>query len=143
MIIKPTSYESITINIAKLIATRSTCPRLQVGCVLVSNDYKQLSWGFNGNDYSSCKNTEPSMCAHRHAEPTCMDECLISCNVLYMFVTHLPCIDCANQIIRYPRKITKIYFEKYHREQLALPLFKAANIEVYNITNENGIERIV
>jgi dCMP deaminase len=40
--------DELYLDIASLIATRSTCPRRQVGCVLVDNKNRILSTGYNG-----------------------------------------------------------------------------------------------
>jgi dCMP deaminase len=40
--------EELYLDIASLIATRATCPRRQVGCVLVDSRNRILSTGYNG-----------------------------------------------------------------------------------------------
>jgi dCMP deaminase len=42
------SNDTLYLEMAKLIATRGTCPRRQVGCVLVDKRGRVLSMGYNG-----------------------------------------------------------------------------------------------
>lgn len=121
-------------NLCLAIAERSTCSRLKVGCVIAANDYRKiLSWGYNGNATglpNKCDRDEPGNCGCLHAE----DNAVINCDAprdikKIVFVTHLPCITCAKRLINLGG-IQKIYFNKYHRNNDALELFKTVNISI-------------
>ena len=44
------SFETIYLQLAQILAARSTCSRLQVGTVITSLDYRKvLAVGYNGN----------------------------------------------------------------------------------------------
>ncbi len=86
-------------QIANLTATRSVCPRLQVGCVLVSNN-RLIAQGYNGY-LSSCPH-EPIIdnnhnIATIHAEQNAIIDCAkrgVSCNGCEAYITHYPCFNC-------------------------------------------------
>lgn len=60
------SFEEICMRMAGLLIGRSTCDRLQVGCVIASSDYRKiLAWGYNGNASglpNKCDSDEPGKC---------------------------------------------------------------------------------
>ena len=43
------SWEKYFMEITQLVATRSTCDRAMVGCVLVNDDNRIVSSGYNGS----------------------------------------------------------------------------------------------
>ncbi|KKL26258.1 hypothetical protein LCGC14_2397100 [marine sediment metagenome] len=47
-VIRP-GWDSYFLSIAKVVSTRSTCPRASVGAVVVSEDNRILSTGYNGS----------------------------------------------------------------------------------------------
>lgn len=60
------SFEEINMRYAELLAQRSTCARLQVGCVIASVDFRKvLAVGYNGNASglpNRCDSTTPGAC---------------------------------------------------------------------------------
>ena len=101
------------LRMAKLAATRGTCSRRQVGCVLVNKMNRVLSTGYNGryagaphcNDGHPCAGaTLPSgtgldKCEALHAESSA----LLFCNNVYdistCYVTVTPCIECTKMLL--------------------------------------------
>ena len=86
-------------DIAKLTSRRSVCPRLQVGCVLVSNN-RLIAQGYNGY-LSGCPHDPIIVNNHNiatiHAEQNAIIDCAkrgVSCNNCQAYITHYPCFNC-------------------------------------------------
>jgi dCMP deaminase len=112
------SFESIYMELAKTLAKRSTCYRLQVGTVITSTDYRKvLAVGYNGNATgltNGCDRHEPGNCGCLHSE----ENAVINCDSprfieKIVFVTHLPCIACAKRLINLGNVKKVIYGEEY------------------------------
>jgi dCMP deaminase len=98
------SFRQIYMRMAHELAGRSTCRRLQVGCVITSTDYRKvLSVGYNGNASglpNDCDSDEESKCGCLHAEENAVINCDSPRYVeKVVFCTHLPCRMCAKRII--------------------------------------------
>ena len=98
------SFPEIYIQLAKTLATRATCTRLQVGTVITSTDFRKvLAVGYNGNAAglpNTCDREEPGNCGCLHSE----ENAVINCDAprsteKIAFVTHLPCVQCAKRLI--------------------------------------------
>ena len=74
-------FTEIYMRFACDLARRSTCSRLQVGCVVVAEDFSRVfGIGYNGNARgfsNTCDRTEPGNCGCLHAE----DNALLKTNV--------------------------------------------------------------
>ena len=103
------SWEEYFLDIAEKVSTRSTCLRLKVGCVLVAEDNKILSTGYNGSpkgmphclDEGCLKNEEGRCIRTVHAEINAIlsvDSHLRRNSTLYC--THEPCEHCTKSIIQ-------------------------------------------
>src|SRR5438045_9297255 len=106
------SFENIYLQLAKTLAARSTCKRLQVGTVITSTDFRKvLAVGYNGNATglpNHCDRDEVGNCGCLHSE----ENAVINCDAprfieKIVFVTHLPCVACAKRLINlgYVKKI--------------------------------------
>jgi dCMP deaminase len=98
---------------AKLVATRSTCARRAVGCVLVDSRNRVLATGYNGVASGLPHCNEGSLCAGATAESgTRLDECqaihaeqnaLVQCRdtdaIDVCFVTVSPCMSCLKLLL--------------------------------------------
>ena len=66
-------------RMAGLLIGRSTCKRLQVGCVIASEDYRKiLAMGYNGNASglpNECDSEEVGKCGCLHAEENAVINC--------------------------------------------------------------------
>lgn len=107
------SWHEYFINIAKEVAKKSKDPSSQVGCVIVTNDNRPVSFGYNGF-VSGCD--EGHMTFERplkynliiHAE---MNALLFSQKTLKdckAYVTHAPCDNCLKHLMQ--AGITEIYY---------------------------------
>src|SRR3990167_1438344 len=117
------SFEHIHMEMAKLIARRSTCARLQVGCVITSSDYwKVLAVGYNGNAAGL-----PNGCdSETHALVKC--DCPRSTEKI-IFVTDLPCKMCAKLIVNLGN-VKKVYYGRDYRLREGEEVLKQAGISI-------------
>ena len=128
------SFEEIYMGLALNLAKRSTCRRLQVGCVIVSIDYCYIyGLGYNGNAKNfpnTCDSEEPGKCGCLHAE----ENALLKTNQgdrfpKIAFISHQPCTYCAKRMIN-KGGFQKIYYAHPYRCQEGLEILRQANIEV-------------
>jgi dCMP deaminase len=104
-------FDVYALKIAKLVASRGTCPRRQVGCITVDKSKKILSTGYNGvpSGYPHCTETpcgghaEKSglgldMCMATHAEQNALLQCHDVSQIETIYCTTMPCIHCAKLI---------------------------------------------
>ncbi|NLN63224.1 MAG: hypothetical protein GX146_10140 [Myxococcales bacterium] len=134
------SFETIYLRLAREIAARSTCVRLNVGTVITSTDYRKvLAIGYNGNATglpNRCDRNEPGNCGCLHSE----ENAVINCDAprfleKIVFVTHLPCIMCAKRLINLGG-VVKVYYADEYRSLDALHLFEQVGIAVEQIAYE-------
>lgn len=125
-------------DLAKLMASRSTCRRLGVGAVITSSDFRRVySIGYNGNASglpNDCDSDEPGKCGCLHAE----ENAVINCDVArslpkILFCTHLPCVMCAKRIINLGG-ITRVLYAEDYRVRDALKILDEAKIEHMRVT---------
>ena len=86
-------------QIASVTSQRSSCKRLQVGCVLVK-DHRIVSQGYNGF-LPGCVHESIIKDGHEmatvHAEQNAISDCAkrgVSSNSSIAYITHYPCINC-------------------------------------------------
>jgi len=128
------SRHQMFMEMARVAARRSTCPRLNVGAMLITPDL-QVFMGYNGAlpgeshctdvgclmERGSCKRT-------RHAEVNAIKRAgkkLVIGSTLY--VTNSPCGDCVDAIIECGM-IQTVYFENEYRSIDPLHLFASHGI---------------
>lgn len=128
------SFPSIYLKLAETLAARSTCKRLQVGTVITSTDFRKvLAVGYNGNATglpNCCDRDEPGNCGCLHSE----ENAVINCDAprfieKVVFVTHLPCVQCAKRLINLGN-VKKVYYGQDYRIRDSLELLKSVGIEV-------------
>lgn len=112
------------------LSRRSTCSRLQVGCVIASPDFRKIiSAGYNGGaagQENECASLEPGQCGHLHAE----ENAIINCDVprgtpKILFCTHLPCPMCCKRIVNLGNVVRVIYRSGYRATEGAIILQRA------------------
>ena len=98
------SWSEYFIAISKIVASRSTCPRLSVGAVLVK-DKHIISTGYNGvpSGISHCNNTGCVLVDNHcslsiHAEINAIKHCKLDTKSSIMYITHNPCINCTLEL---------------------------------------------
>ncbi len=126
------SFEEIYLNLASILAKRSTCSRLKVGTVITSTDYRKvLAVGYNGNATglpNQCDRDEIGNCGCLHSEENAVINCDSPRAVeKIVFVTHKPCAACAKRLINLGN-VKKIIFLEDYRSNTADELFALVKI---------------
>lgn len=127
-------FSKIYMDLAFTLAQRSTCTRLQVGTVITSTDYRKvLAIGYNGNATglaNHCDRDEPGNCGCLHSE----ENAVINCDAprmieKFVFVTHLPCVQCAKRLINLGN-VKKIFYSQDYRIRDSVKLLESVGIQV-------------
>jgi len=125
--------ELIWMATAKLLSQRSSCSKLQVGCIITSNDLRHvLGNGYNGGakgQHNKCEAIDP--CGHIHAEYNALIDCGSAIKDKIMFVTVLPCEMCAKGIVN--SGFSKVYYLEDHPKKGSINIFKRAKIKLIKI----------
>ncbi len=133
MIERP-NWEEYFRNLTLLTSTRSPCPRLHVGCILVKNN-RIVAQGYNG--YLPGVEHVPLMRnGHNvgtiHAEQNAVLDCAkrgVSCDETTAYITHYPCYNCIKTLAVAGIKNIK-YIEDYNNDPLVSEFSKLANIKI-------------
>ena len=135
------SWDEYFMSTAILIASRSSCERLNVGCVLVSGgEHKNriIAAGYNGflagAVHKSCVRDGHEQ-ATVHAEQNAISDAArrgVSVNGSTAYITHFPCINCAKILAAAGVKSVK-YLHDYHNDPLVFDIFKESGIEIIKL----------
>ena len=131
------SFERIYLDLARTLARRSTCKRLQVGTVITSTDFRKvLAVGYNGNAtglHNGCDRDEPGNCGCLHSEENAVINCDSPRQVeKVVFVTHLPCVACAKRLINLGN-VRKIVYGEDYRVRGSVKILESVGIEVLRL----------
>ena len=131
------SWEEYFDDLTKLTATRSPCKKLQVGCILVS-DNRIVAQGYNG--YLPGANHEQKIrdgheMATVHAEQNAIADCAkrgVSSNNTTAYITHYPCVNCMK--IMCAAGINEIkYKNDYNNDELVTYFANQSNVTITKI----------
>jgi len=132
-------------EITRLVASRSTCLRRQVGAVIVK-DKKILTTGYNGapSGLAHCLDVGclrdklgiPSgqrheLCRGLHAEQNAIIQAAyhgVSIKGATLYCTNLPCIICTKMIIN--AGITRVVYEQGYADPLARQLWEESKVVI-------------
>jgi len=129
-------------SVAFIMAERSYDPRLKVGAIIVSDDNTQmLSVGYNGNYKGGPhrhESPEPGKSGFIHAEVNALVKCDFNFpKRKHMYVTHMPCKDCAKLIIN--AEIARVVWKIPYRLTEGVDLLKSVGVEV--LSYEEAIDQ--
>jgi dCMP deaminase len=145
LLTKRPDWDHYFMQIAKVVASRSTCLRRHVGALLVI-DKRILSTGYNGapTGLKHCaevgclreKLKVPSgerheLCRGLHAEQNAIIQAAIhgvAIKGATLYCTHYPCSVCAKMLIN--AGIKKIFLAENYPDKLAKEIFKEAGIDI-------------
>lgn len=139
------SWDEYFMNITKVVATRATCRRRQVGAIIVK-DHRVLASGYNGAPAGlkhcleiGCLREQmniPSgqrheLCRGLHAEQNALIQAAvygIGIQGGIFYVTHQPCVLCAKMIVN--AGIKRVIFAGAYPDELARSIFAEAGVEL-------------
>lgn len=106
------SKKSYFLSMARLVSTRSTCVRRQVGCILVDKNNFVLATGYNGvgKGQVHCITTPCAganfprgkgldKCEAIHAEQNALLQCKDTQKISKAYITMSPCITCGKLLL--------------------------------------------
>lgn len=136
------SWDTYFMEITQMVASRSTCDRAFVGCVLVNKDHRIVSTGYNGSVAGNphCLDVGHTMrdghcIATIHAEMNALLYCAregIPVKGCIAYVTHFPCLNCTKALIQ--AGIVAIYYlYDYRVDPYALELFEKNNVTLVHM----------
>jgi|TARA_B100000131_G_C18107337_1_gene608387 dCMP deaminase len=136
------SWENYFMNIAKEVATRSTCDRKHVGAVIV-RDKTILSTGYNGSikglphcDEIGHEMVDGHCVRTTHAEANAIVQAAkngVKINLAEIYVTASPCYNCFKLIAN--AGIKSIYFDEFYRDERIIKRSEEAGIQLIDINN--------
>lgn len=144
------SWNEYFMEIARLVATRSTCQRRQVGAVLV-RDKRILSTGYNGVpsgmehcDAVGCLRESlgiPSgerheLCRGVHAEQNAIIQAAkhgISIDGATLYCTHSPCLICAKMLVQ--AGIRKAFYAEGYEDSRTFEMLRS-EIQITRLDND-------
>ena len=134
------SWGTYFMNIAKEVATRSTCDRKYVGAVIV-REKTILSTGYNGSikglphcDEAGHEMVDGHCVRTTHAEANAIVQAAkngVEINNSAIYVTASPCYNCFKLIAN--AGIKTIYYGEFYREDRILEHAKEAGIELVSL----------
>lgn len=131
------SMEWIWMCTAQLMADRSTCQRLSVGCVITSADLRKvLAVGYNGNYVNgpnTCDSDTQGSCGCLHAE----ENAAIACDAprhmeKIVFTLYSPCRMCAKRLINLGG-VVMVYYTHEFRELGGVEVLQSAGVKVMRV----------
>ena len=127
-------------NIAREVATRSTCDRKHVGAVIV-REKTILSTGYNGSirglphcDEVGCEMVDGHCVRTTHAESNAIVQAAkngIQINQSEIYVTASPCYDCFKLIAN--AGINVIYYDEFYRDKRIIEKSKEIGIQLASL----------
>jgi len=134
------SWDEYFMNIARVVASRSTCDRKFVGAVIV-RDKTILSTGYNGSirGMPHCSEVghmmEDNHCvATIHAESNAILQAAkngVSIDGASIYVTASPCWSCFKQVTN--AGIRRIVFGEFYRDARIFDVAKKLNVELHHL----------
>tara|TARA_Y100000766_G_scaffold82970_1_gene70618 strand:- start:391 stop:819 length:429 start_codon:yes stop_codon:yes gene_type:complete len=134
------SWKDYFMNIAREVATRSTCDRKHVGAVIV-REKTILSTGYNGSikglphcDEVGCEMVDGHCVRTSHAEANAIVQAAkngIQINQSEIYVTASPCYDCFKLIAN--AGINVIYYDEFYRDKRIIEKSKEIGIQLASL----------
>ena len=131
------SWEEYFKDLVNLTATRSSCERLQVGCIFV-NENRIVAQGYNGY-IAGCEHKMIMRDNHNiatiHAEQNTISDCAkrgVSSDGCTAYITHYPCYNCMKLMVSCGINSIK-YINDYKNDELVCKLANEKNIKILKI----------
>ena len=130
-------WDEYFLQIARTVATRATCPRASVGCVL-TREHRILTTGYNGAPRGVAHCGEVGcMIVHDHCQRAVHAEAnAIVQGALHgvglagatAYCTHEPCVNCSKLLIS--AGVERIVFDTPYPDPIASALLAEAGVEI-------------
>src|SRR6202142_1343836 len=131
------SWDEYFMQIARTVATRATCPRALVGCVL-TREHRMLTTGYHGapRGVAPCPDAG-CIVVHDHCQRATHAEANaivqgalhgVSLEGATAYCTHQPCVNCSKLLIS--AGIVRIVFETAYPDAVGSALLAEAGIEI-------------
>lgn len=138
------SWHAFFASQSRVMALRSTCPRLAVGCVIV-RDKRMIASGYNGSINHDehcvdvgCKVVDGHCVRAIHAEQNALLQCArfgVSTEGADLYVMHRPCLHCTKSIIQ--AGIVRVYYETdYRADPYATYLLQKAGVTLEQVSSQ-------
>jgi len=124
-------------SIAKLASSRSSCSRLNVGCVLTKENHL-ISMGYNGflpgaPHISRIRDNHEIGTVHAEQNAICdAAKRGISIDKSVAYITHFPCINCFKLLVASGIK-TIYYNEDYKNDNIVLEMALENQIDIFKL----------
>ncbi len=128
-------WDEYFMDVARTVATRATCPRASVGCVLV-REHRILTTGYNGAPRGvphcsdvGCIVVNDHCLRAMHAEANAIVQGAlhgVGLQGAVAYSTHQPCVHCSKLLIS--AGIEKIVYADAYADPVAVALLEAAGI---------------
>ena len=142
------SWDEYFLRMAKLAATRATCPRRRVGAVLV-RDQRVLATGYNGSvrggphcDDVGClivvRDGRQSCERTVHAELNAILQCAIngvSSKNSTMYCTDFPCVSCAKAMVQ--AGVTRVVYLSDYPDPNSIEILRDGKVRLEKATLSN------
>jgi dCMP deaminase len=132
-------------QIARTVATRATCPRASVGCVIV-REHRILTTGYNGSPRGVAHCTEVGCtlvndhCMRAtHAEANAIVQGAlhgVNLSDSTAYCTHQPCVNCSKLLIS--AGVRKIVYDTAYPDAVAQELLSEAGVAVVPFATLEG-----
>ena len=139
------SWDEYFISVCLLISKRSSCGRLQVGCVL-TKDNRIVATGYNGHLPGAPHDTfvrDGHEQMTIHAESNAISDAAkrgVSLDSCTAYITHTPCINCTKMMIASGIKHI-IFAEHYKDDELVVALCSVGGVSL-SIFENGAIKKI-
>lgn len=141
-----TDWNKRFLDLCEHVATWSKDPSTKLGSVIVDDKKRIVSVGYNGfprgvDDRHERYDDRPTKYLFvAHAERNALDNAPMMVDNCTMYVTLLPCNECAKSIIQ--KGITRVVTYRPTREDvfnwnITMDMFNEAGVEVVYVENEN------
>lgn len=144
-------WDEYFMQIAHVVARRSTCVRRQIGAVIVK-DKRILTTGYNGapsglphclelgclrDEQGIPSGTRHEICRALHAEQNAIVQAAlygVSTRDSTLYCTHQPCSLCAKAAIN--AGVRRVVYEGDYPDQFALDMLQQAEVELFRFVME-------
>ncbi|HEY8322354.1 MAG TPA: cytidine/deoxycytidylate deaminase family protein [Candidatus Baltobacteraceae bacterium] len=128
-------WDEYFMQVARTVATRATCPRAAVGCVLV-RDHRILTTGYNGAPRGvphctdvGCTLSNGHCLRAMHAEANAIVQGAlhgVGLQGAVAYSTHQPCVHCSKLLIS--AGVAKIVYDEAYPDPIAVTLLAEAGV---------------